>query len=221
VSKESSRRWRFTVEDVRAACTTLPPPQRQAVFDVDDPRIAAILLPITEVDGEAAIIATKRHGDMRSHRDDWVFPGGQLETGDASSRDAARREASEELGIPVACIELIGQLDTHGPIITGYLIDVFVGVVAAGTRLDPDENEVAEVAVVPLSTLLEPERSFMATMHDAVDPGPILDPSWSPDAVRSLRWYELRDGEHLWGMQGNILYNLLHHLTMGAHTLGE
>lgn len=193
---------------------------RHPAFDIDDSRPAAILVPIVELDGEAAIVATQRQADMRSHRDDWVFPGGQVEPGDASSADAARREASEELGIDAGEIEFLGQLDTHGPIVTGYLVEVFVGLLAPGVVLDPDRLEVADVVTVPLGDLIRPNRSFFAPM-----------PTFGRDEIEErartregrtnpLRWYELRPDAHLWGMQGNIVFNLLQHLTDGAHHTG-
>lgn len=213
---------RITVDDVREACARLPEPRQHAIYEMDETRAASILVPVVDLDGEAAIIATKRHGDMRSHGDDWVFPGGRVEPGDASACEAARREAAEELGIPLDRIDVVGQLDTHGPIVSGFVVDVFVAVVEADTLLAPDASEVSDIAVVPLATLLAPGRSFMATIAADFDPGEIVVSARQvirPEAA--LRWYELVPGQHLWGMQGNILYNLLHHITGGAHVLGD
>ena len=52
------------------------------------------------------------------------------------------READEELGIPAGRVDIVGQLDTHGPIVTGFVIEVFVGVIDGPAQLVPDPREV-------------------------------------------------------------------------------
>ena len=81
----------ITVADVRSACAALPAPRWEKLFDVAEPRAAAVLIPVVDDDGEAAVILTKRSATMPSHRDDWVFPGGRLDPADASHAEAARR----------------------------------------------------------------------------------------------------------------------------------
>lgn len=212
----------ITIGTVRAACADLPPPAQHRVFELARPVAAAILVPVIDVRGQAAVIVTKRLGSMRSHAGHWVFPGGRVDPGESADA-AARREASEELGVDPGAIEVIGQLDTHGPIISGYLVEVYVGIVASTAELRPDPNEVAEVAVVELASLLSPGASFLASVPDAFDPGAVaVDARRIFDAdQRPMRWYAVREGEHLWGMQGNILFNLLVHVSGGRHRLGE
>ena len=215
----------FTVADVRAACASLPPPGWQKLFDMADPRAAALLIPVVDDDGEAAVILTKRSATMPSHRDDWVFPGGGLDATDTSHAEAARREAAEELGVDPDTIEIVGQLDTRGPIMTGYLIETYVGILSTA-ELAPDPREVAEVASVRLSALLD--AGFRAPIRADHDPGPLAGPvSLGPDPfaafpghagrLNDLRHYPIRAGEHLWGMQADMLYELLDHLTGGGH----
>jgi 8-oxo-dGTP pyrophosphatase MutT (NUDIX family) len=164
----------ITVADVRAACASLPAPGWQKLFDLADPRPAALLIPVVDDHGEAAVILTKRSATMPSHRDDWVFPGGRLDATDTSHADAARRETAEELGVDPGAIEIVGQLDTRGPIITGYLIETYVGILST-TELAPDPREVAEVASVRLSALLD--AGFRAPIRADHDPGPLAGPN--------------------------------------------
>jgi 8-oxo-dGTP pyrophosphatase MutT (NUDIX family) len=175
-------------------------------------------VPIVDLDGEAAIVATLRPSSMTFHRGDWVFPGGRLDdTVDTSPEDAARREASEELGVPVDAIDVVAGLDLRGPIMTGFLIHPFVGILAPGTVLAPDPREVAAVEIVPLSRLLADGAFRTGSVMPGHDPGPAAEtlrrpPDWQPTAD-SLRFFALPGGDELWGTQGDILFDLLAHLT--------
>jgi ADP-ribose pyrophosphatase YjhB (NUDIX family) len=165
------------------------------------------------------VLVTQRPPSLRSHGDHWVFPGGRVEPGETWV-EAARREASEELGIARRDIEVIGQLDSHGPIITGYVVHVFVAVLAPSSEPDPDPSEVADIVVIPLSELRSPGRSFLAAVGEDGAPEVAMPGGPAPFDRRSpLRWYVLHDGHYLWGLQATILDNLLHHLTNDGQDL--
>ena len=206
-------RRRLTVAQMCKRCRSLPPPGTVAAAAVADPLPAALLVPVIDHHGEAAVILTKRPSTMRRHGGDWVFPGGRVDERDASSVAAARREAYEELGVAPDRLTVVGQLDSHGPIMTGFVIDVFVGTVAGG-ELRPDPDEVADVAVVPLSALMAEGAYYVDTVMPDHDPGPtvgrLLDDG---EHARELRFFTFRDGELAWGTQANIIYQLLAHLT--------
>jgi 8-oxo-dGTP pyrophosphatase MutT (NUDIX family) len=179
------------------------------------PTSAALLVPITEIDGFAAVILTRRTSSI-DHGGDWVFPGGRVHADDPSEAEAARREASEELGVDCGLIEIIGQLATRGPIVTGQVIQVFVGVMSGPLVLRPDANEVSAVEVIELADFLDPARCFRSSVeldlaHRARD-----SPGFGPGASL-LRHYLIDGDHHLWGMQADILHELLHHLTGGSH----
>ena len=186
---ESERR--FTLDDVRSLCAQLPPPRINRIHDVAEPRAAATLVPIVDVDGEAAVVLTKRPATMLHHRGDWVFPGGRVDPEtDAASRDAARREADEELGIPADRVEIVGQLDTHGPIVTGFVIEVFVGVIDGSVRLAPDPREVSEVVTVPLSCFMRGASFAIGRRAPEHDPGraPTAPRRRAPVATSPVGW---------------------------------
>ena len=205
----------FTLDTVVASCRTLPAPGLNVIQrGHPNPRPAATLVPVIEVDGQAAVILTRRTQGM-DHGGDWVFPGGRLDDIDTSHAEAARRETAEELGIAPERIEVVGQLTTHGPIITGYVIEVFVGVVTGTEPLDPDAGEVSEIATIPLIDFLQPGRFYRAP----IDPALRHPAETAPDLdLTQLRYYAIDDDHRLWGLQAEILYELLHHLRGGEHT---
>jgi len=210
---------RFTLDDVRRACASLPEPVLHRITDVEQTRPAAMLIPVIDMNGEAAVVATKRAADMRHHRGEWVFPGGRMDPEDGTTAQAARREAEEELGIPAHRVDIVGQLDSHGPIHTGYVVDVFVGVVDGEIELRPDHREVSDVMVVAVADLLDPARSFRGPIMQDHDPSPGFETSGRTQHVdlADLRFYVIAPDEHLWGLQGDVVFNFLHHLTGGAH----
>jgi 8-oxo-dGTP pyrophosphatase MutT (NUDIX family) len=206
----------ITIDRVVAACGSLPEPAWHRILDHPEPRMAATLIPVVDVGGRAAVVVTKRAGDL-DHGGDWVFPGGRVDDADASHRDAARREAAEELGVEPAHIDVIGQLATRGPIISGYVIESYVGVLDTNAVLAPHAGEVADVAVVPIDDLLAP---------DGHRRGPALVPRITPEQAEhiavhadlgNLRQYKVGEGEYLWGLQADILHELLSHVTDGGH----
>jgi 8-oxo-dGTP pyrophosphatase MutT (NUDIX family) len=184
---------------------------------VSAPRHAGVLVPVVDVDGEAAVVCTRRPATMTYHRGDWVFPGGRVDAAvDDNPEAAARREAAEELGVPQSAIEVVGALDAHGPIITGFVMHPFVGIIAPGIALAPDPREVDDVAVVALSRLLADGSYRLGSELPEHQPGPTaaVDAPRDPSAPSrgNLSFFVVRDGEELWGTQGEILYDLLAHL---------
>jgi 8-oxo-dGTP pyrophosphatase MutT (NUDIX family) len=205
---------RITLADVRERCRALPSPGRTIHAVVDRPRAAALVVPVVDVGGEAAVVTTKRPPTMEHHRDDWVFPGGRVDPDrDASPIDAALRELHEELGVERDHVEIVGQLATHGPIRTGYVIDVFVAILDGAGRIAPNRNEVAEVAIVPISVLAGEGSYHTAPDVPEHDPGPTAAGlvRFDEDEI-VVRHFAVRAGEHLWGTQANILHELLTHL---------
>jgi 8-oxo-dGTP pyrophosphatase MutT (NUDIX family) len=133
------RRRSLTLQDVEARLRDLPPARLIASFtDVLEPKASAILVPVGAIDGEAAVVVTRRPDTMSHHGAMWVFPGGRFDLGvDHTTTDTAVREAREELGL--STVRITAQLNSHGPISSGFLVDVFVGVVDPGS-MAPDPH---------------------------------------------------------------------------------
>ena len=209
---------RFSVAEVRRSCQLLPPPRH---VDIDPGvqvwRPAASVVPIVERDGEAAIVLTKRPATMALHGGDWVIPGGSVDAAhDQSPRDAARRETSEELGVPMGSVDIVGQLETYGPFITGFQIYVFVAIIDASVQLAPDENEVADAEVLPISLLMSQGRHYVSrdvpVTHAPGLSGSLTSPTLNAARQHGMHFFIVRESEVAWGLQGTILHGFLSHL---------
>ncbi|RFA28296.1 CoA pyrophosphatase [Alkalilimnicola ehrlichii] len=116
---------------------------------------AAVLVGLVERSGEYNVLLTKRTEHLRDHAGQISFPGGRIETSDASPEAAALREAEEEVGLQSSYVDIVGRLPAYR-LRTGYLVKPVVGFVDACASLQPDPYEVAEIFEVPLSFFLNP-----------------------------------------------------------------
>ncbi|MEA2199057.1 MAG: hypothetical protein QOJ25_3108 [Solirubrobacteraceae bacterium] len=116
--------------------------------------IAAVLVPLYLEGGEFHAVLTRRHSDLRRHPGEISFPGGRAEHGEHDLRTTALRETEEEIGLPVAEVEILGALQPTPTIATGYAIYPFVGMIEPGHTWTASAAEVAEVIELPLRTVL-------------------------------------------------------------------
>jgi 8-oxo-dGTP pyrophosphatase MutT (NUDIX family) len=161
-------------------------------------RPAAVLVPLFEADDEAHVILTKRPDTMPTHQGEVSFPGGGLRDGvDDSRKDAALREAEEEIGLPPAAVEVVAELDTLATVGSRFTITPFVGIIDRLPQLVPHPGEVVKILEVPLSELLDDDA-----FHEEY---------WgSPN--RAISFFEL-PGETVWGATARVLVAFLAHLT--------
>jgi 8-oxo-dGTP pyrophosphatase MutT (NUDIX family) len=161
-------------------------------------RAAAVLLPVFEEGGEARVVLTRRPETMPSHRGEIAFPGGKVEPAvDRDARDAALREAHEEIGLRPETVDVIAMLPTLGTVVGQFNITPFVGVVDGRPDVSADSREVARVFDVALDELLSDD-----VYHEERW-------SWGLDGTeRAMQFYELAD-ETIWGATARILTGFL------------
>lgn len=175
----------------------------------------SVLLPlVTMEDGRLGILFEKRASTMRRQAGEVCFPGGRREEEDQSFWETARRETSEELGIPQEQISYVGPLDILlGP--GSSCVYPFVGYLQQLEDLKPNPDEVGEVFVIPLDTLrtTPPSRHRVSMYIEAEDdfpfhliPGGRRSP-WRSGQVEQL-FYEI-DGWVIWGMTARVLEHFL------------
>jgi 8-oxo-dGTP pyrophosphatase MutT (NUDIX family) len=144
-------------------------------------------------------VLTRRPDTMVNHRGEVAFPGGKIDPRvDASPRDAALREAEEEIGLPRDSVDVIGQLDTMHTVSGPFLIEPFVGLIERLPVLVPDPREVERVFDVALSELLSDEVHHQERWDFFGEP-------------RVMHFFELAD-ETVWGATARILAGFLAHL---------
>ena len=101
-----------------------------------------------------SVILTERTEHLPSHAGQIAFPGGKVETYDASPLAAALREAREEIALDRAFIEPLGFLPPYRTG-TGFIITPAVALVRPGFKLVRDPAEVADVFEVPFAFLMD------------------------------------------------------------------
>jgi 8-oxo-dGTP pyrophosphatase MutT (NUDIX family) len=113
-----------------------------------------VLVPLfLGTDEQPHAVFTKRRTDLRRHAGEISFPGGRRDPEDADLRETALREAEEEIGLPRADVEVLGELEPTSTFVTGYLIHPFVGLIPAGRRWRLSPSEVDSVLELPLQEL--------------------------------------------------------------------
>ena len=116
-------------------------------------REAAVVVPVIDRPDGPALLFTKRADHLSDHPGQMSFPGGGHEPEDEGLREAACREAEEEVGMERSELEFVGRLDDIETV-TRYSVRPFV----AGDVLPvgrPGDEEVAEVAVLSLGDLTD------------------------------------------------------------------
>ncbi len=117
-------------------------------------RPAAVLIPVVD-HAEPTVLLTQRSAHLNEHAGQIAFPGGKIDSTDSSPRDAALREAEEEIGLDRSYVDPIGYLGVYGTAF-GFRILPTVARVSPGFRLTINHSEVDDAFEVPLSFLMDP-----------------------------------------------------------------
>lgn len=149
-----------------------------------------LLRPVGQDDVE--IVYTRRHDDLRSHPGQISFPGGRVDAGE-SVEAAALREAFEEVALDPSTVTVLGRLPAFYIPPSRFWLQPVLARWDAPHPLVAAETEVAEVLVVPVSTLKD--RRVWRAVRMAT-----LGESWA---------WSLGDGHLLWGATGMVTAVLL------------
>lgn len=160
----------------------------------DEEREAAVLVPVVERGGQPHLLFTKRAEDLSDHPGQMSFPGGGRETVDEDIYATALREGNEEIGLREAEVERVGQLDDIRTV-THFSITPFV-VRVPDRAYEPDDREVAEIAVLPISGLTDDAN------HE-------IERREHPHYGEIVIHYFRVDGYTVWGATGRIVVQFL------------
>ena len=124
-----------------------------------DARVACILTLLYPKNDNWHIVLIERMSTNKNdrHSGQISFPGGGLESSDASLEAGALREANEEVGVKAEDIELLGKLtDIYIPV-SNFLVHPFVGKLDYTPEFIPQASEVKSILEVPLTLLQNPD----------------------------------------------------------------
>jgi len=156
---------------------------------------AAVLLLLVYHGEEPFLIFTKKTQAVPHHKGQFSFPGGVVETFDASRVETALREAREEIGLEPAAVEVLGILDDAPTATSGFVITPVVGLCATPPVLCADGREIERVLEVPLRALL--------------DPAIYREERWERDGeVRPIAFFTCGE-DVIWGATARILRDFL------------
>lgn len=113
-----------------------------------------MLVPVYGWPRSPGLIFTERRHDLRRHPGEISFPGGTPEAGEAPVTTALR-EASEEIGLDPASVEVVGALQPISTVVTSYRVLPVVGLVPVGLEHAPQPTEVEQVLEFSLDELRE------------------------------------------------------------------
>ena len=159
---------------------------------------AAVAVPLLEIDH---MVFTVRSNTLRRQPGEISFPGGHCEPNDKSGAHAAMRECSEELGIDLDQIELLGNLDC---LVSAIGVKLYAVAVRLHTSdLKPNSDEVGEVFTVGhLDIGTKPLKDFPFHLLEGYN----ID--WKIRQNYSVYFYPYKQYT-IWGLTGRVLKNFL------------
>lgn len=148
---------------LRGGGTTLLPRSDAAV-----PRPAAVLLLFS--DGPSPdLILTERAATLRHHAGQVSFPGGALDVGE-TPRQAALREAEEEIGLPPAAVTVFGELPPAHLAVSAFSVTAVMGTWDGAWPIAPvDSAEVAAIHRVGVHELADPRNRATAALPNGYE----------------------------------------------------
>lgn len=160
-------------------------------------RLAAVLIPLLNEDGQWKILFTRRTEHLDSHQGQVSFPGGAVEPEDEGPQAAALRETEEEIGISASQIEVLGRLDSLLTV-TRFQIIPIVGKIPWPTELSINKLEVARVFSVPMDWLNDQKNVELRWREFPLSDRPI-----------GVYYFKPYQGEIIWGATARLTLNLL------------
>jgi 8-oxo-dGTP pyrophosphatase MutT (NUDIX family) len=151
----------------------MSPPERlekmKAIdFSLINPKRAAVLMLVYPKDGQALLALIQRNSYKGVHSSQIAFPGGKIESFDASPLYTALRETEEEIGIAREKVTMVAPFSEVYIPPSNFKVSPFLGYCNETPLFIPDSREVASMVELPLAVLLDDgfaEMQRMATSY--------------------------------------------------------
>lgn len=148
----------------RDCFSKLPVLQPKDINENVPQRLAAVLMPLIELEDQQYFLFTRRTETVGDHRGQVSFPGGSWEPEDINLVNTALRETLEELGIPASKIEVLGCLEPRR-LVSGFLVTPVIGLVSWPIELKVFLPEVAKVFEIPIDWLADPMNHYLQDLE--------------------------------------------------------
>jgi 8-oxo-dGTP pyrophosphatase MutT (NUDIX family) len=158
-------------------------------------RQAAVIIPMLEHEGRWHVLLTQRSQELVEHRGQVAYPGGARERRDENLQATALREMHEEVGVNPRDVEVFGHLGDM-PIITGYMVRLFVGQIPWPYELVINSGEVESAFIVPLNWLADPDHRTIQYRSYAGREIPVI-------------FFDHFESYQLWGASAEMTLSLL------------
>lgn len=174
---------------------TNPRPGHRAYHEVEEFCLkAGVLVLLYPWRNRVHLVLTRRTSHVDFHKNQISFPGGRQEEGE-SLKQAALREACEELDIQPRTLRILGELTPLYIPPSNYCIYPVVAVAQKKPVFQPAKDEVAEVIEVPLAHLQD-ERNIRKEMWNILG------------REAEVPFYSFK-GNKIWGATAMVLAELL------------
>lgn len=161
---------------------------------------AAVLVPLLWWEAQWHLLFTRRTDTVQTHKGQVSFPGGSVDPGDLSPEQTAMREAHEEIGLVPRDVVVLGRLPDFVTV-SHFWVTPIVACIPWPYHFSISPHEVSRVFTIPLSWLADPahweERPRMNRLGMS----------------ENVIYYQMYDGETLWGITGRITVELIQALS--------
>ena len=123
-------------------------------YNIDSPRIAAVLILLYPIKNKTHFALIKRPNYEGNHSGQIAFPGGKQEPEDTSITQTALREAREETNIKSKDVTIVGELSQIFIPPSNFLVTPILGFSNNQPEFIPEKREVESILEVPLFDLL-------------------------------------------------------------------
>jgi len=158
-------------------------------------RPAAVIIPLLVHKGNWHVMLTERSRALVKHSGQVAYPGGVPESVDNNLESTALREMHEEVGIHPNEVRVFGNLGDM-PVITGYVVRLFVGQIPWPYDLIINSDEVESVFIVPLNWLADPDHRTVKYRRYGGKELPVV-------------YFDLFEDHQLWGASAEMTLTLL------------